>query len=66
MLDTEEFAFLTLRRALRLPRGLFVYTPLLCWAVATVVSDSVRPQGLWPARLLCPWDSPGKSTGVGC
>ena len=22
--------------------------------------------GLWPARLLCPWDSPGKSTGVGC
>ena len=19
-----------------------------------------------PARLLCPWDSPGKSTGVGC
>ena len=22
-------------------------------------------QGLQPARLLCPWDSPGKSTGVG-
>ena len=21
---------------------------------------------LKPARLLCPWDSPGKSTGVGC
>ena len=21
--------------------------------------------GLWPARLLCPWDSPGKNTGVG-
>ena len=20
----------------------------------------------WPARLLCPWDSPGKNTGVGC
>ena len=19
----------------------------------------------WPARLLCPWDSPGKNTGVG-
>ena len=19
-----------------------------------------------PARLLCPWDSPGKNTGVGC
>ena len=22
--------------------------------------------GLWPTRLLCPWDSPGKNTGVGC
>ena len=21
---------------------------------------------LEPARLLCPWDSPGKNTGVGC
>ena len=27
-----------------------------------VVSNSFRPQGLWPARLLCPWDSPGKNT----
>ena len=26
---------------------------------------TLRPQGLQPARLLCPWDSPGKSTGVG-
>ena len=25
-----------------------------------------RPRGLQPARLLCPWDSPGKNTGVGC
>ena len=31
-----------------------------------VVSDSVQPPGLKPTRLLCPWDSPGKSTGVGC
>ena len=22
--------------------------------------------GLGSARLLCPWDSPGKNTGVGC
>ena len=33
--------------------------------VASVVSDSVRPHGLQPTRLLCPWDSPGKNTGVG-
>ena len=32
----------------------------------SVVSDSVQPHGLWPARLLCPWDSPGKNIGVGC
>ena len=24
------------------------------------------PHGLQPARLLCPWDSPGKSTRVDC
>ena len=30
------------------------------------MSDSVRPHGLWPARVLCPWDSPGKNTRVGC
>ena len=30
---------------------------------------TLRPYGPWqepPARLLCPWDSPGKNTGVGC
>ena len=31
-----------------------------------VVSDSSRPHGLRPTRLLSPWDFPGKSTGVGC
>ena len=32
----------------------------------SVLSDSVRPHGLQPSRLLRPWDFPGKSTGVGC
>ena len=27
---------------------------------------SLRPHGLQPARPLCPWDSPGKNTGMGC
>ena len=31
-----------------------------------VRSDSSRPHGLQPTRLLHPWDFPGKSTGVGC
>ena len=32
----------------------------------SVVSDSWRPHGLQPTRLLRPWDFPGKRTGVGC
>ena len=32
----------------------------------SVVSDSSRPHGLQPTRLLHPWDFPGKSAGVGC
>ena len=31
-----------------------------------VVSHSVRPHRRQPTRLLCPWDFPGKNTGVGC
>ena len=30
------------------------------------MSDSYRPHGLQPTRLLCPWDFPGQSAGVGC
>ena len=30
------------------------------------MSDSVRPHKQKPTRLPCPWDSPGKNTGVGC
>ena len=35
-------------------------------AVTSVMSDSVRPLRRQPTRLPCPWDSPGKNTGVGC
>ena len=30
------------------------------------MSNSSWPHGLQPTRFLCPWDFPGKSTGVGC
>ena len=30
------------------------------------MSNSLRPHGLQPTRLLCPWVSPGKNTAVGC
>ena len=38
-----------------------------CWcSVTSVVSDSLWPHRWQPTRLLCPLDSPGKNTGVGC
>ena len=30
------------------------------------MSNSVQPHGLQPARFLCPWNSLGKNTGMGC
>ena len=33
---------------------------------SSVVSNSLRPHGLEPTRLLHRWDFPGKNTGVGC
>ena len=32
----------------------------------SVMSDTLRPHELYPTRLLCPRDSPGKNTQVGC
>ena len=34
-------------------------------SIASVMSDSLQPCGLQPAKLLCPWNYPGKNTGVG-
>ena len=31
-----------------------------------VLLHSLGPHGLQPTRLLCPWNSPSKNTGVGC
>ena len=54
------------RRATILRAALpLLYCVRVC-AVVSVVSDSLQPYGLQPARLLCPWDSPGKNTGAGC
>ena len=52
-----------------------VFTPMTmlsvlfvcCWSVScSVVSDSFRSHGLWPMKFLCPWNFPGKDTGVAC
>ena len=37
------------------------------WHACVVMSDFLwPPHGLEPTRLPCPWDSPGRNTGVGC
>ena len=38
--------------------------PTLCHPIDG--SDSVPPHRRQPTRIPCPWDSPGKNTGVGC
>ena len=60
-----------LSREVRLPKTSFTchFTRTCCCCccyVASVVSDSVRPQRRQPTRLPRPRDSPGKNTGVGC
>ena len=40
--------------------------PVCCVLSHSVVSDSLWPHGLQPARLLSSWGFPGKNTGVGC
>ena len=37
-----------------------------CLHVCSIKSNSLQPHGLQPTRLFCPWNFPGKNTGVGC
>ena len=48
-----------------LTEGLPPFLPIYVCQVASVMSDSLQIHGPEPTRLLCPWDSPGKNTGVG-
>ena len=43
-----------------------MYTLYIYMLSSSVMSDSLQLNEPWPARLLCPWCSPGKNTGVGC
>ena len=44
----------------------FLVSPTCCRLVGKSCLTLLRPPGPKTARLLCPWDSPGKNTGVGC
>ena len=56
----EKLAEVGLKRTLQ---ELIEYCAVLS---RSVVSDTLGPHGSQPTRLLCPWYSPGKKTGVGC
>ena len=43
-----------------------IFIMCVCALSHLVLSNLFQPYGLWPARLLCPWDSPGKNPGEGC
>ena len=52
--------------SLRFPLSFAVNLKLLATLCLVTMSNSLQPYGLQRARLLCPWDSPGKNSGVGC
>ena len=36
------------------------------FCLVSLMSDSLQPHGLWPTRLLRPWNFPGKNIGAYC
>ena len=47
-------------------RKLWLDVVCVCSVALLCLSDSLWPHGLQPTRLLCPWDFPGRNTGVHC
>ena len=41
-----------------------IHVACVCMCVCAVVSDPLWPHELQPTRLLCPWNFPGKNTGL--
>ena len=71
----EERTELTALSAVLPPSSLPFSCPFLIHSVnrstsllfsCSVCLTFLQPHGLQPTSLLCPWDSPGKHTGVGC
>ena len=70
---TPAFTFVSLSgSSLHSSAGFFGFSPFPVRGFSadqsvshSVVSNSFQLHGLEPAKLLCPWNSPGKNTGVG-
>ena len=48
------------------PVASYCLTIFSVWVHPLAMSDSLQLHGRQPTRLLCPWNSPGKCTGVSC
>ena len=46
-------------------QALYLFDPMCVCLVAQLSQTLCDPHGQQPARLLCPWNSPSRSTGVG-
>ena len=50
--------------------SVYTHIHICAYAVCCLVSKScqilLQPHGLLPTRILCPWDFPGKNSGVDC
>ena len=57
--------FIFLVRPPSLREGSYLSLSYIC-LIAKLCPTLLQPHGLYPARLLCPWDFPGKNTGEGC
>ena len=56
-----------LPRSFKLPFDISLPSSLPVYVLVIQIPSCLTRQDPWtvPARLLCPWDSPGKNTGVG-
>ena len=61
-----NYIFLRTEERLVLKRKVIVFIFLTAAAKSLQLCLTVRPHRQQPTRLPCPWDSPGKNTGVGC
>ena len=75
--EPEEVTWKNIRTSLNLVTCILLFNFLIemcniansfgaCVLSHSVMSDCLPSHGLQPARLLCPWNSSGKNTGVGC
>ena len=65
LLTLMLYCLIKLVYKIQVQRKGFTTTKNMCVG-CSVVSDSLWPHGLQPARPLWQWDSPGKNTGMGC